>query len=140
VLSQTAEYALRTVLFLADRPGATPARVEEIAAALAVPRNYLSKTLHRLAREGILTSTRGKGGGFRLAVAPARLHLLDVVRLFDRTDGSRQCLLGRPACSDQSPCEAHARWKDVATRVATFFSETTVADLVGARARARGRR
>ena len=64
MLSRTAEYALRAVLFLADR--GEPTNVDLIAERLGVPRNYLSKTLHRLAREGVLTSTRGQGGGFRL--------------------------------------------------------------------------
>jgi Rrf2 family protein len=130
VLTQTAEYALRTVLFIAQRPGDSPANVDEIAAALALPRNYLSKTLHRLAREGILCSTRGKGGGFRLALAPGKLKLIRIVQLFDRIGDGRQCLLGRPVCSDAHACEAHGSWKAVAAQVANFFANTTVADLL----------
>jgi Rrf2 family protein len=133
VLCQTAEYALRTVVFIAQRPGDLPASVDQIAAALALPRNYLSKTLHRLAREGILTSARGKGGGFRLALAPGDLTLIRVIQLFDRIGDGRQCLLGRPVCSDAHACEAHASWKAVAGQVANFFAETTVADLLTGR-------
>jgi len=107
--------------------------VEELATQLALPRNYLSKTLYRLAREGILASTRGRGGGFRLARPAARIHLLDVVGLFDRIGENRRCLLGRPVCSDRTACDAHGRWKDVAEQVAGFFRETTVADLLGGR-------
>ena len=70
MLSQTAEYALRTVLYLADRGDGPSASADELARVLGVPRNYLSKTLHRLAREGILASARGRGGGFRLAADP----------------------------------------------------------------------
>ena len=132
MLSHTAEYALRSVLFLADRDGA-PASVEEIAEALGVPRNYLSKTLHRLAREGILHSTRGKGGGFRLGKDPEKLTLLRIVEPFDRMSGERRCLLGRPLCSDRNPCPAHNRWKAVSEQMARFFRETTVSDLVRGR-------
>ena len=128
VLSQTAEYALRAVLFLADR--AEPASVDEIAARLQVPRNYLSKTLHRLAQEGVLTSTRGKGGGFRLAVDPQRLKVLRVVEPFDQISGERRCLLGRPQCSDRNPCHAHHQWRAVSERVSEFFRDRTVGDLV----------
>jgi Rrf2 family protein len=136
VLSQTAEYALRAVLFLADRDGA-PASVDDIAAALHVPRNYLSKTLHRLAAEGVLASARGRGGGFRLAVDPGRLTLLRIVEPFDRLTGERRCLLGRPECSDRSPCPAHRQWGAVSERVAAFFRERTVADLLRGGERAR---
>ena len=128
MLSQTAEYALRTVVFLAARTEA-PVRIDEIAAALDIPRNYLSKILHRLAREGILTSSRGKGGGFRLAAPAGRISLLRVVERFDHLGSQQRCLLRRDVCSDQHACEAHAAWKEVGARVAAFFAGTTVADL-----------
>lgn len=128
MLSQTAEYALRTVLFLADSDGA--ARAEEIARQLGVPRNYLSKTLHRLAQEGVLQSTRGKGGGFRLAVPADRLKLLRVVEPFDDISGERRCLLGRPHCNDRNPCPAHHEWRAVSERVTAFFRDRTVGDLL----------
>jgi Rrf2 family protein len=129
MLSQTAEYALRAVLYIAADSRGQPVRVAEMAAELAIPQNYLSKILHLLARNGALTSVRGKHGGFRLAVAPERLTLYRVVGLFDRVDDRRRCLLGRPQCSDRTACAAHTRWKDVAERLVTFFRETTVADL-----------
>lgn len=132
MLSRTAEYALRAVLFLTDR--GEPTNVELIAERLGVPRNYLSKILHRLAREGVLTSTRGQGGGFRLAVAPDLLPLLRVVEPFDPISGERRCLLGRPQCSDANPCPAHHEWKSVSERVAEFFRERTVGDLLRGRA------
>lgn len=128
ILSHTAEYALRTVAFLARR-GDAPVRIDEIATALALPRNYLSKILYRLAQAGLLISSRGRGGGFRLARPADQLRLLDVITLFDQVGPERRCLLGREACNDRNPCEAHASWKEVAVRVAAYFSGTTVADL-----------
>lgn len=136
MLSQTAEYALRTVVFLADRSEA-PVRIDEIAAALDIPRNYLSKVLYRLAQESVLTSTRGQGGGFRLASPAERIRLLDVIEPFDHIGSQRRCLLGRAVCSDQRACEAHEAWKEVGGRVAAFFAGTTVADLAGGVARRR---
>lgn len=134
VLSQTAEYALRTVLYMAEHAAAAPFRVAELAAELRIPRNYLSKTMHLLARQGVLTSSRGKSGGFRLARPASQLRLLDVIRPFDHLEARRQCLLGRPSCSDATPCAAHARWKDLADRTTAFFRDTTVADITTAEA------
>jgi Rrf2 family protein len=132
MLSQTAEYALRAVLYLAEHsdPNA-PVRVGKIADNLGIPQNYLSKILHQLAREGVLVSLRGKTGGFWLAAPPERLALSAVIMPFDRVEQRRRCLLGRPQCTDRSACAAHTRWKEVADRVAEFFRETTVADLLG---------
>jgi len=129
MLSQTAEYALRAVLAIAAEPEDQPVRTSGLAEALGIPQNYLSKTLHQLARAGVLESSRGKLGGFRLARAPERISLLDVVSPFDDVTGRKVCLMGRSVCSDHHPCAAHARWKVVATQTADFFRETTVRDL-----------
>lgn len=128
MLSQTAEYALRAVLALAVEPGGQLGAAQ-LADRLGVPGNYLSKTLHQLARAGVLESTRGKSGGFRLGRDAARITLLEVVQPFDDISGRRVCLLGRPVCSDHAACPAHAKWKSVSDRNADFFRETTVADL-----------
>jgi Rrf2 family protein len=131
MLSQTAEYALRTILFLGEHQDRPLVRVGELAETLGIPRNYLSKTLHQLARAGVLASSRGKLGGFRLARPAERISLAEVIAPFDGPTGARTCLLGRAVCSDQSPCAAHARWKGVSSKVSDFFRETTVAQLLG---------
>ncbi|HKI95018.1 MAG TPA: Rrf2 family transcriptional regulator [Gemmatimonadales bacterium] len=129
ILSQTSVYALKAVLHLAETGGGDFVRVDDIAADLKVPRNYLSKILHALARTGVLDSTRGPHGGFRLGKNPAKLTLDEVLAPFDEVIGESACLLGRKRCSDANPCAAHDRWKGVYAGVKTFFQETTVADL-----------
>jgi len=129
MLSQTGEYALRAALYLAEHGADRVVQVSEMARSLGLPQNYLSKTLHQLVRAGVLASTRGKAGGFRLAVAPEHLSLHRVVAPFGDVEERRRCLLGRAQCSDRHACAAHTRWKEVAERVSTFFRETTLADL-----------
>ena len=128
-LSGTAQNALQAVLYLAEHGDPLPVRVGGVAAALGVPKNYLSKTMHILAREGILVSTRGPRGGFALAYPPELLVLAHVVRPFVAT-GARRCLVGRATCNDATPCAAHHQWSRVAASVETFFGQTTIADLL----------
>lgn len=130
MLSQTAEYALRAVVYLAEQadPGLIP--VGEIAVALDVPANYLSKILHQLARAGVVESTRGPHGGFRLARPAELIGLADVIEPFDSLEHRRRCLLGRPECSDRNPCGAHERWKHVKNQTTDFFRDTSVADVL----------
>lgn len=128
MLSQTAEYALRGVLYLAELPKDSLTPVGTVADALQVPRNYLSKILYELTRRGILSSLRGPHGGFALARDPARLTLAEVVEPFDPFED--RCLLMRRQCSETDPCLAHTQWKDVAGQVRCFFRQTTVADLL----------
>lgn len=131
MISRTAKYALRAVVHLAAEARDGPVPVDVVAERLDVPRNYLSKTLHRLAKIGVLDSSRGPHGGFQLARSPGELTLQEVVSPFDEEETRRQCLLGRERCSDDEPCAAHHRWKQLSQQVATFFQETTVADLLG---------
>lgn len=131
MISKTAEYALRAVLFLARRPDDRLVRATDVAEGLGVPANYLSKILHTLARDGILVSERGPNGGFGLAVPAQGIPLSRVVELFDDLGPRQECLLGRPRCRDDDPCVAHTRWKETFDRVTEFFRETMVADLLG---------
>ncbi len=130
MLSLTSEYALRAVLYMAGSEDNGRIRVEPMATALGLPRNYLSKTLNQLAKLGILDSQRGPTGGFRLAVPAESLRLSRIVEAFDPGLTARSCLLGRPFCSDVTPCPAHSGWKEIADDVARFFQNTTIADLL----------
>lgn len=129
-ISGTTQYAIRAVLYVAEHGAREPVRVDAIAEALNVPRNYLSKTLHALARAGVLRSGRGPRGGFQLASDPASLSLAMVAAPFDDL-ASRQCLFGRAACNWRNPCSAHPRWEAVSNALQDFFRTTTIADLQG---------
>ena len=130
MLSQSAEYALRAALYMARQEDPGPVRVADMARELDIPRNYLSKILHQLVRAGILRSTRGPGGGFELADAPDALALLDITQPVSPEETRVACLLGRPRCSDENPCSAHARWTAVNAHVREFFEGTTLQDLL----------
>lgn len=130
MLSDTAEYALRATLYIAQETGeGTLVRTDDIAEALHVPRNYLSKILHVLGKEGVLVGVRGPTGGFRLATDAARIPLARVIAPFDDLK-PRTCILGRARCSDRNPCPAHGRWKGISEQVGAFFRDTTLGDLL----------
>jgi Rrf2 family protein len=129
-ISGTSQYAIRAVVYVARHGVAAPVRVGPTAAALDVPRNYLSKTLHVLARAGVLKSERGPHGGFQLAVPAGRLTLAQVTAPFEDV-ATRHCLLGRAHCGGARACAAHAGWSAVSTSLQTYFARTTIADLLG---------
>ena len=130
IISQTAGYALRAMVHLADLGNGKPTRVDDIASALSVPRNYLSKILHTLTQAGLLSSMRGPGGGFTLASQPSNVRLVEVIRLFDARDGDHTCLMGQDQCRAEGPCPAHSRWAVVKEQVTSFLSDTTISDLM----------
>lgn len=129
MLSQTGVYALQAVLHLAQSgPGeAVPAAA--MAEALVIPRNYLAKVLHRLAREGVLASTRGSRGGYRLVEDPGTLTVARVVAPFQELRPTRTCLMGGP-CDLDNPCSAHARRTAWTASALEMLERTTLADLL----------
>lgn len=129
MLNSSAEYALEAALLLAREAPDGRRTSAELAEALELPANFLSKLLARLRREGVLESRRGPRGGFRLARPPGDVSLAEVVGPFDDVVRDRPCLLTRSACRDDLPCAAHERWKSLAGRIRRFFRETTLADL-----------
>lgn len=126
-LPQTAEYALRATLHIASRHPES-VRVTELSAAVNAPANYLSKTLNHLARAGVLTSTRGPSGGFRLTKDPSRVNLAEVVKVFIG-GAPKRCLLGHGPCGTNRECSVHERWKPLSGQLDDFFRRTTLADL-----------
>lgn len=131
MLTRTGGYALHATLAIAERGnGGRAVPAAEVAEALKIPANYLSKILQSLARDGILTSERGRTGGFRLARDPGSIRLIEVVAGFDNLGKERQCLLGRGACSDVGGCPAHKEWKAASAPAFRFFETRTLADLM----------
>lgn len=129
MLSRSGVYALQATLHLARSHPGKPVSASRMAASLEVPSDYLAKVLRELSREGVLTSTRGAHGGYRLAVDPSELTLDRVVRPFDETRTLKRCLLGGP-CDTDHPCAAHLQrleWNAARTRI---FEATKLTDLL----------
>lgn len=129
--SATADHAIRALLVLARSERGQLVRADEIATATGAPANYMAKTLNALARSGLVSSGRGRTGGFALAVAPGALTLADVVDLFDTPRPQARCMLGNAPCDRQHPCIAHERWTAVVKAQRTALTSTTLADLLG---------
>lgn len=130
MLNQSAEHALRAVLFIARRPDEEPNTVARIADALSIPEPYLAKVLTALTRAQVVRATRGRRGGYRLASSPDSISIEDVIQPFQVVDADARCLLGDRSCDRGSPCAAHRRWHRMQLRVDQFMRCTTVAALV----------
>lgn len=130
MLSTTGEYALRAVIYLAQHANGHPTPANVVAEALSLPQNYLSKTLNRLAREGILESRRGPRGGFRLAKPPMALQVTAIVGHPSNERGPLRCLLADRPCEAGNRCPAHDRWSTWMNAAHSMMEGTTVADLL----------
>lgn len=128
MLSQTVEYALRAMVFLAGAPEASRT-LDQVADATKVPTAYLSKVMQQLAREGLVVSRRGVGGGFALAHNAASTTVLEVVQAVDPIRRITSCPLGLAAHGTRL-CPLHKRLDDALATEQQAFGGTTLADIL----------
>jgi Rrf2 family protein len=128
MISQTAEYALRAIVYLADQEGA-PRTTAQIAEVTMIPQGYLAKVMQNLSRAGLVSSQRGLNGGFTLAIAPDELTVLRVINVVDPIRRFPECPLGIPS-HGRRLCPLHYRLDQAAQMVEESFGNTTVADLL----------
>ena len=128
MLSQTVEYALRAVVYLAAE--APESRTtSQISAATQTPSAYLSKVLQALSKEGLVRSQRGAGGGVCLEARPEELTILDVVNAVDPIERISSCPLGL-ASHGVRLCPLHRRMDDALGHVEAAFRATTLAEVL----------
>jgi Rrf2 family nitric oxide-sensitive transcriptional repressor len=128
MFSQTVEYALRAVVYLAyESPDART--TEQIHKATQVKKAYLSKILQGLARKGIVTTQRGIGGGVALAKSPEELTILDVVNAVEPLTRIRTCPLGLQSHGVRL-CPLHRRMDQALESVETAFGGSTLAEVL----------
>jgi Rrf2 family iron-sulfur cluster assembly transcriptional regulator len=126
-LSRKGNYAVLAVLRLARTGEATTA---EIAAAEDIPASSLTHVLAALARSGVVVSSPGRGGGYRLPWPPERITLRQIVEAVDGPLGEPRCLLDQLPCRTQVLCEVHDRWVRVQGQITKTLEATTIAALL----------
>jgi Rrf2 family protein len=127
MISQTAEYALRAVVFLAER-GNRPHTIRQIAAATQVPAGYLAKVMQALTRAGLVHGRRGLGGGFVLTRPPGEMSCYDILQAVDPIPRITRCPLDNPAHAHQL-CPLHERLDEAAAQIEKSFRASTIAEL-----------
>jgi Rrf2 family transcriptional regulator, nitric oxide-sensitive transcriptional repressor len=127
-ISQTAEYALRAVVWLA-RQSNRSLGTHDIAEATHVPPGYLSKVLQGLSRVGLVSSRPGRAGGFVLSRSPSEISVLDVINATDPIERIRVCPLGLAAHSGDL-CPLHRRLDAAIALMEKAFADTSIAELL----------
>ena len=122
--SAKAEYACLAMLTLArHRPDEPPMRIREIAERQSIPERYLVQILLQLKGAGLVTSLRGASGGYRLARAPARISIRDVLHAIDGPEDARRAFSGPEARALASV------WDEVRRAEQDVLGRTSLADV-----------
>lgn len=131
MLPQTAEYALRAVIWLASHPDSAQTK-DDMAQAAGVPPRYFYKVLQALGRAGLVQSQPGPGGGYRLARPANQITILDVVNVVAPMQRIHSCPLGIES-HDPTLCPLHKELDKAFAHTETAFSRVTIGQLVSKR-------
>ena len=132
-LTSFTDYTLRVLIYLgAQRSESRLATIGDIAAAYGISENHLMKVVHNLARQGYIDTTRGKGGGMRLARAPREINLGGVIRSAEEDFALVECFqTGNRNCSIYDACRLRSVLAKAMDAFLAVLDAQTLEDLMG---------
>jgi Rrf2 family protein len=129
LLNRDTDYAVKALIYITKKdPGKVS--VSELADTLDIPRPFLRKTLQTLNREGVLNSFKGKGGGFVLAMRPEKIHLIQLIDIFQKPVKLTECIFKEKICSDIGTCPLKKRIDDIEKDVISELESITIDSLM----------
>jgi Rrf2 family protein len=133
-LSKKTDYALIALTYLAERPGRV-ASAREIASAYDLPVSLLMNILKSLHQAGILTSTRGTKGGYRLQVDPGTRSLYELIQIVDGDPQLAECTShddcnSPSACKVSRTCPVQSPIKALHHKLIRFLKDVKLSDLI----------
>lgn len=131
-LSKKSDYALRTLVMLAQRRDQGPISIRELAERNDIPRRFLEQIMLDLKEAGWVRSIAGRDGGFVLSVAPELLSMGQVVRLFDEMLAPLHCVSGShyEPCSQELNCRFRRVLLDIRNYTAKRMDEASLASII----------
>jgi Rrf2 family protein len=128
-----AEYGLICALHLARRRDEGPVAGRDIAARERLPGDYVEQILLRLRRAGIVQSTRGPTGGYRLASDPAEISVKDVISASELSTFDLHCVthpVAEERCSEEQSCSIRPVWVLLQQRIDEVLASVRLSDLL----------
>jgi len=130
MLSKSSQYAIRAVLYLSlnsnEERKYSP---KEIAKAMDIPAPFLAKTLQELTKRNLITSVKGRNGGFYLSKENRHHTLISIVDSIDGIDKFQECILGLTVCSNDNPCSLHHAISPLRKKMIEELTFKTIDDL-----------
>ncbi|MDX1444107.1 MAG: Rrf2 family transcriptional regulator [Gammaproteobacteria bacterium] len=131
-LTTKGRYAVTAMLDLAIHGEEGTVSLGDIAARQDISLAYLEQLFTRLRRQGLVTSTRGPGGGYRLGALASDISIAAVVNAVDECLDSTRCSGGRD-CQKGERCLTHQLWEDLNAHIREFLEGVSLADLAARR-------
>lgn len=108
MLSNASKYAIRAVLFLAQNSSEDEKYAAKyIGEELEIPLPFIAKLLQQLAKQKVISSTKGPKGGFYMTEKNTEQNVCSILDEIEANDVFVGCFMGLPKCGDDNPCPVH---------------------------------
>ncbi len=129
MVSKTCEYAIRAMLFIAQKSkNNAKVGVKQIAKAIDSPEPFIAKILQDLGRKGLVLSAKGPTGGFYLDNIGLKKSLADIVNAVDGDKLFTGCGLGLKSCSAKMPCPVHDNFVSIRKEIKSMMQNAKLGD------------
>jgi Rrf2 family protein len=115
LLTRHSDYAIRALTYLARKKRLVS--INELCEKLALPRSFMRNLLQTLSKKGVLTSFKGKDGGFKLNVPVSSLSIYDVMNIFQKPVTVNKCRLKTRPCPHQKTCKVRKKVRLIEKKV-----------------------
>jgi Rrf2 family protein len=136
-ITRGGDYAVRIMTHLASAPWGAVIPRRHIRLWEDVPQALLAKLIQTLGRANLVTTSRGSGGGVRLAVRPEAITLRQVIEAVEGPIHLNRCLVSPGACPRDAFCTAHPVWRRIQEVLMRELDSVTLASLATGSSRAR---
>lgn len=129
MLTTRGRYAVMAMVDLAGQEHKKPVTLSDIATRQDIALNYLEQIFARLRKNGLVTSTRGPGGGYSLANTPNDIRVADIILAVDEPIAITRCKTSSGCMSDKAKCLTHDLWEGLGNQIYSYLNAVTLADI-----------
>jgi len=130
-LSNTSQYAIRILNYLANHNDAKLYSAKELSETLDISYKFLTKIMTDLVKANFILSIRGRDGGFKLARKSSSITVMEILNTFNQFQAHDECLLGIGKCDGNNKCSLHDQWREPKDMIEYMFENTTLENLEG---------
>ena len=128
-LTAKGRYAVTSILDVALHEAEGPTPLASISGRQDISLSYLEQLFCKLRKQGLVSSVRGPGGGYRLGRDPAAISVAEVIEAVNEASDATRCG-GNQNCQNGETCLTHYLWKDLSDQIHGFLSGISLADLM----------
>jgi len=129
-LTKKSSYGLIAALELAGEPSEEPVSASAIADRYSLPHPFVEKILHQLRRAGLVSSTQGRNGGYRLSRSPSRITVREVLEALGESLDLVGCLGPGTPCELTQICPTKSAWARIDRRLKEMLDSLSLGDLI----------